>query len=70
MSLSRFRVFNVLATARAKFLEPQAILDVLLVLARLVITFLAIAARESQNRLILVCHNSPSFKTNLLKPIS
>jgi hypothetical protein len=54
--LSRFRVFGVLAAARAVLLEPQAILHVFLVLARLVIALFAIATRHRQNGLIFVRH--------------
>ena len=50
-------MLGVLATARAKLLQAQTILNVLLILRRLIIALFAVTAREHQNRLILGCHN-------------
>ena len=50
-------MFGVLAATWAKFLEPQTIFHVLLVLGRLVVALFAIAARHRQNCLILIRHN-------------
>lgn len=55
--LPRFRVFGVLAAARAELLQPQAIFYVLLVLGRLVIALFAICTRHRQNRLVFRSHN-------------
>jgi hypothetical protein len=67
--LPRFRVFGVLAAARAEFLEPQTIFHVFLVLARLVIALFAIATGHRQNRLILIRHDFPSFETVVTLPL-
>ena len=57
-NLPGFGVFGMLAAARAILLQPQAILHVLLVLARLVIALFAIATSHRQNGLIFVRHDN------------
>ena len=56
--LPGFGVFGMLAAARTILLQSQAILHVLLVLARLVIALFAIATSHRQNGLIFVRHDN------------
>lgn len=55
-TLSRFRVFGMLAAARTKLVQTQPILHVLFILAGLIVAFLALITCQRQNGLILCSH--------------